>query len=287
MEMNQIRYFLAVCEHRNFTHAAQSSYVSQPSLTAAIKKLEDELGGALFLRDRAGCQLTPLGDLMKPYLEKIQRASQEAREEAIRYVRLDRIPIRVGIGETIGQSKISAAIERYRIAQPEADIELIIDSQQALLEKLRDGELDVAITPTKASTERYKIQPLYKEGYQLVVAKTHPLSQEKSVPLQQLANTTMLDRPNCEMREALTQACNDSGFSLYASYRSNRVDWLLELARKGSGAVILPVTAIPDDSELISLPITDVNIERQVFALRYRHQPSRPETDKLLKELQL
>ncbi|MFH3972590.1 LysR family transcriptional regulator, partial [Acinetobacter baumannii] len=70
MEMNQIRYFLAVCEHRNFTHAASASNVSQPSLTTAIKKLEDELGGELFVRDRAGCRLTALGKLMQPRLRK-------------------------------------------------------------------------------------------------------------------------------------------------------------------------------------------------------------------------
>ena len=75
MEMNQIRYFLAVCENRNFTHAARASNVSQPSLTTAIKKLEDELGGPLFLRDRAGCRLTPLGKLVRPRLEKIQRGN--------------------------------------------------------------------------------------------------------------------------------------------------------------------------------------------------------------------
>ena len=76
MEMNQIRYFLAVCEYQNFTHAAGASNVSQPSLTTSIKKLEEELDGALFIRDRAGCRLTPLGKLMYPRLHKM---STEAR----------------------------------------------------------------------------------------------------------------------------------------------------------------------------------------------------------------
>ena len=61
MEMHQIRYFLAVCDHGSFTRAAQFSYISQPSLTQSIKKLEDELGGELFTRDRSGCLLTSLG----------------------------------------------------------------------------------------------------------------------------------------------------------------------------------------------------------------------------------
>ena len=79
--MNQIRYFLAVCQHRNFTHAASASNVSQPSLTTAIKKLEQELGGDLFVRDRAGCRLTALGKLMQPRLQKAHDETQAAKAE--------------------------------------------------------------------------------------------------------------------------------------------------------------------------------------------------------------
>nr|WP_229997762.1 LysR family transcriptional regulator [Pseudosulfitobacter pseudonitzschiae] len=93
MEMNQIRYFLAVCEHRNFTHAASASNVSQPSLTTAIKKLEDEeLGGELFVRDRAGCRLTALGKLMQPRLRKAHDETRQAKAEAVRHMRLERVP---------------------------------------------------------------------------------------------------------------------------------------------------------------------------------------------------
>ena len=283
--MNQIRYFLAVCEHRNFTHAAHASNVSQPSLTSAIKKLEGELGGPLFLRDRAGCRLTPLGALLRPRLQNVQRETREAKAEAIRHIRLDRVPISVGIGETIGQGNISKAVGHYRIRFPETEIELIVDTQQALLEGLREGRFDIAITATEVNPDLYRIDPLYREGYRVVVAADHPLSQHKTVPLSLLANTDLLDRPNCEMRDALHGACADNGDSLYATYRSNRVDWLLELARRGAGAVVLPTTAIPNETGLVSLPIEGVEVERQVAALRYRHQPSRPEADELVREL--
>lgn len=133
MEMNQVRYFLAVCEHRNFTHAASASNVSQPSLTAAIKKLEAEMGGALFIRDRAGCRLTPLGKLLHPRLQTIRLEAVEAKAEAVRHVRLDRVPISIGLGETIGSNRISEAVERFRKRLPEAEIELIVGSADTLL----------------------------------------------------------------------------------------------------------------------------------------------------------
>ena len=79
MEMHQVRYFLAVCEALNFTRAAEACNVAQPSLTKAIRKLEDELGGELFRRERNQTQLTDLGQLMKPHIETIYSASEAAK----------------------------------------------------------------------------------------------------------------------------------------------------------------------------------------------------------------
>lgn len=283
--MNQIRYFLAVCEHRNFTHAARASNVSQPSLTSAIKKLEDELGGSLFLRDRAGCRLTPLGKLVRPRLQQVQQQTHKAKAEAIRHVRLERVPISVGVSETIGNSNISKGVERFRARLPQADIELIVDTQQALLGGLRDGQFDIVVTAEEVTPDLYRIDPLYTEEYRAVVSANHPLSNHATITLDMLANTEMLDRPNCEMRDTLHGTCADHGHTLYAAYRSNRIDWLLELARKGAGCVILPVTSIPSEASLVSFPIEGIEIERQVVALRYRHQPSRPEADELVQQL--
>ena len=285
MEMNQIRYFMAVCEHRNFTHAARALNVSQPSLTTAIKKLEGELGGLLFLRDRAGCRLTPLGEIVYPRLQDALQQTHQATADAIRHTRLKGIPISVGIGETIGHSRIIEAVARYRARIPKVDIELIVDEQQALLGGLREGRFDIAITAIEASYELYHVDPLYNENYRTVVSASHPLAQNDTVALDVLADNEMLDRINCEMRETLYNTCADRGSTLFASCRSNHVDWLLELARLGKGFLILPDTAIPHDKDLVSLTIEGVTIKRQVLALRYLHQPTRPEARELLKEL--
>ena len=82
MQMNQVRYFLALWEERNFTRAAKRCGVSQPSLTNAIKRLEQTLGGALFLRDRKNIELTKLGRVVKPYLKQINQSVYEAKHKA-------------------------------------------------------------------------------------------------------------------------------------------------------------------------------------------------------------
>ncbi|MEM9605068.1 MAG: LysR family transcriptional regulator [Pseudomonadota bacterium] len=285
MEMNQIRYFLAVCEHRNFTHAARASNVSQPSLTASIKKLEAELNGALFLRDRAGCRLTPLGTLIKPRLQKILSESAEAKADAIRHVRLKRVPISVGMGPTIGQARVVEATRTHRASHPEVDIEFIVAPDRELLEGLRAGQFDIGISTAEPSEDLYRVDTLYTEPYRVVVSTEHTLAGDDSVSLETLANTDMIDRPNCEMRDVLHSTCEAAGQTLYAAFRSNQVAWLLALVRSGAGAAILPATAIPDEPGLHTLSVEGADFARTVYGLRYRHQPPRPEADALLRVL--
>lgn len=181
------------------------------------------------------------------------RKTYAAKAEAVRHVRPERVPISVGVGETIGHNRISTAMERIRERLPHAEIERIVASSSELLTRLREGGFDLVITAEKLSEDLYRTDHLYDENYKVVVSNAHPLSELDAVSLSTLADTTMLNRPNCEMRDALRGTCADHGHELYAAYRSNRVDWLVELARQGSGAVILPATAIPADTGLVSI----------------------------------
>ncbi|WP_299775217.1 LysR family transcriptional regulator [uncultured Tateyamaria sp.] len=285
MEMHQIRYFLALVEHRNFTHAAQAENVSQPSLTTAIKRLEEELGGRLFLRDRAGCSLTRLGAVILPHLKGVLQQSQNAMADAKRYVCLEGIPISVGVGEGIGLVRIADAVARYQARAPEINFEIIVDKQNTLLNGLREGRFDIAITNADAASELYQAKPLYSETYRVVVSATHPLSQRETVNLDVLVGDEALARVDCEMREVLFSFCADQGNKVNFTHRSNRVDWLLELVRLGAGFAILPETAVPRSKEFTSLTIEDASFERHVVALRYLHQPARPEIRGFTREL--
>src|SRR5271155_5024168 len=101
MEMHQVRYFLAVTRALSFTRAAEECNVAQPSLTRAIRKLEDELGGALFHRERANTHLTELGRAMLPHIEQSFLAAQAARELAAAFKRGDIAPLRLGLANSV------------------------------------------------------------------------------------------------------------------------------------------------------------------------------------------
>src|SRR3954447_12903519 len=101
MEMHQVRYFLAVADELNFTRAAERCHVAQPSLTRAIKLLEEELGGPLFHRERANTHLSELGRMVKPYLERVYGQMQEAKSQALESVRCKKPPLMLGVMCTI------------------------------------------------------------------------------------------------------------------------------------------------------------------------------------------
>src|SRR5262250_1297767 len=106
VEMHQIRYFLAVADELNFTRAATKCNVSQPSLTRAIKLLEDELGGPLFHRERANTHLSELGRTVRPNLVKILAESTEAKRIAQDFRRLNKTILKLGVMCTIGPNQL-------------------------------------------------------------------------------------------------------------------------------------------------------------------------------------
>src|SRR6185437_1258429 len=102
MEMHEIRYFLAVCETLNFTRAAERVNVTQPALTRAIQKIEEELGGQLFRRERNRTHLTDLGQLIRPQLEEVLKRSEAVKSAARGFLKLDNAPLKLGVMCTIG-----------------------------------------------------------------------------------------------------------------------------------------------------------------------------------------
>ena len=142
MEMHQARYFLAVCEALNFTRAAHHCNVAQPSLTRAIKKLEEELGGPLFRRERTRTHLTDLGRLMKPHFEQLLAASESARAEAENYGSLETAPLRLGVMCTIGPGNLVPFLDRLRRNIPSIELSLRDATGRELVESMMNGELD-------------------------------------------------------------------------------------------------------------------------------------------------
>ena len=165
MEMHQVRYFLALCEELNFTRAAAKCNVAQPSLTRAVKKLEEELGGPLFRRERNLTHLTDLGRLMKPHLESIYTSSQAARSQADDFRGLKRAPLKLGVMCTIGPARLISFFDRLNKDAPNVELSLHESPGEGLVEEMMQGELDIALVGLPEYPERFDARPLFTERY--------------------------------------------------------------------------------------------------------------------------
>ncbi|MCK9621011.1 MAG: LysR family transcriptional regulator [Methylobacter sp.] len=287
MEMQQIRYFLAVCDQGSITHAAQLTYVSQPSLTQAIKKLEDEMGGALFTRTRSGCELTPLGRMVEANLRKIYRDLQATKAEAIRFTRLNTVPLRIGLMTTIGAQRLSPCLAWYQQEYPNIELELIVDSEAELLKQLGSGLLDLVISaPAHIPATPYQSTLLYEERYVVAFSPSHRFNQVQKVDLKAIQSEPYLDRLNCELREDLKCICQNEEINLYAAYRSNSEEWILQMVKAGIGVALMPEYTLPKQATDISYRyLSEPEISRQVYAIHTHQTAAKPELQALLVNL--
>lgn len=267
--MQQIRYFLAVCDKASFTRAAQATFVSQPSLTQAIKKLEDELGGELFSRDRSGCRLTALGRLVEPSLRDIFRGAQAVKAEAVRFSRLNTVPLRIGVMTTIAARHMSPFFADFQQERPHVELELIVDNELNLLKQLDEERLDLIVSaPTSPTPAHFNSLKLYDERYAVVFNGKHRFNQLQHIDLATIQAEPYLDRLNCELRETLRGVCVDKQINLYAAYRSNSEEWILSMVRAGIGVALIPEFSIPKaDDNLKFRYLTNPDIRRTVSAI--------------------
>ncbi len=240
MEMHQVRYFLALSETLNFTRAAERCNVAQPSLTAAIKKLEAELGGPLFRRERHRSHLTDLGRLMKPHLERIHTTSEVARAEATAYWDQDKAPLRLGVMCTIGPDRMVDLFERLRSEVPSLDVELKEDPGSALVEHLMDGDLDIALIGLPEYPDRLDAESLYTEKYVVAFPQGHRFETMREVPLKELEVENYLARVNCEHPRFLDTLDISASFVANAKFRSEREDWIQAMIAAGMGVAVVP-----------------------------------------------
>lgn len=285
MEMQQIRYFLAVCDHGNFSRAAKQAYISQPSLTQAIKKLEDELGGQLFVRDRAGCRLTPLGKLVEPGFRKMAGEAQAIKKEAIRFLRLKKEPLRIGLAPSIGARKIGPLIAAYQQRHPHIELELIVDGEAALFVRLQTGLLEalVASSGQVPAVAPFKAVSLYRERYVAAFAKSHRFSRQPEIALRDLEAESYLDRLNCELREKLKEFCEHRAINLYAAYRSNNESWILHMVRLGLGIALLPEYTLAESDQAIDCRyLEEPALTRQIQAV---YDPKAVNAESFISEL--
>jgi DNA-binding transcriptional LysR family regulator len=276
MEMQQVRYFLALAETLNFTRAAEKCNVTQPALTRAIQGLEAELGGPLFHRERSKTHLSELGRMMLPYFEGIQAQASTARDAAKSFSKLDRAHLKIGVMCTIGPAVFSNFFVRFCRAHPEIDIDVIDLGVKEIVSRLLDGDLEIALFAQPEGLDvRFHGLPLFSEKFVVVVPRDHRLARLNAVPCRELHDEAYVNRAKCEYFDVVHEQFISSGIRTRKVFTSERDDWVIGMIKAGLGFGYFPEFCV-HDPDVVVRPLTDPDFMRTVMLVTVRGRPHSP-----------
>jgi DNA-binding transcriptional LysR family regulator len=242
MEMHQVRYFLAVSRTLNFTRAADECNVAQPSLTRAIKLLEDELGGELFRRERPRAILTPLGERMAPLLQQCFDSAQSARMLAESISAGETGSLKIAISNGIDLRLVLPHLNALRETVRRLDYRLMRGSGDQLVGWLKGGDAELALGALKDPLwERIDSWKIFDEPFRLVFSRTHRLANRGKLTLDDLKGEIILLRTHCDQYAETAELLGMKGLRERLDVASdNDVFALLEA---NMGVALLPGTA--------------------------------------------
>jgi DNA-binding transcriptional LysR family regulator len=265
MELYQIRYFVTLCETLNFARAAERCNVSQPSLTRAVQKLEQELGGLLIRRERRLTHLTELGELIRPMLGEVLSHSERTKAVAKRHLNREKTVLRLGIMSSIGPVRLAPFLGRFAAEHRGVELTLVEAPLPHLNDLLSGSRLDAAVaTYVNRPDQRFRYVPLYRERIVAVVPKGHRFERLEAVRLRDLQDENLLFRTNCDMGDFLLESCRKQGFEPRIIYRSAREDWVQTMVASSAGITIMPEFT-RTDAATVARPLTEPELVRQLW----------------------
>jgi LysR family hydrogen peroxide-inducible transcriptional activator len=274
MEMHQVRYFLAVCEHLSFTQAARRCHVTQPSLTRAIQLLEKEFGGHLFLRERSRIHITELGRIVQPYLQEAWENTQVAKQQAKDYVSRAPTQLKLAIMCTIAPALLIQLFARFRSSRPDVKLDLIDGTAQSVEEQLVASAAEIAIycRPDRTPDTRLNYLPLFREQMMIVLPSTHRLVSRDQIEISDLAGERYVQRSFCEFNDVVDSVFDARGVDCETVYRSDRDDWVLAMIASGFGFGFFPKYSI-SNPDVVARPLVNPEFWREVSLTTVRGRP--------------
>ena len=273
MELYQIKYFLALCDTLNFARAAERCRVCQPSLSRAVQRLEEELGGLLIRRERRLTHLTELGRLVRPMLEEVVSHAELTKLAAQRLLAAADRPMRLGVMSSLGPRRLAPFLARFSAEYLGAELALVEAGAVRLQDMLLDGTLEVALAADPAvASERLRQHRLYRERLVVVFPPGHRFERLDAVRLVELRDENFLLRTHCELREVLFESCRKRGFEPEIVHRSERDDWVQLMVAAGGGVTVLPeYTHI--GGQTLARPLIEPGLAREVALVTVAGRP--------------
>lgn len=284
MNISELRYIVALARERHFGRAAASCFVSQPTLSVAVKKLEEELGVALFERASHEVRITDAGARVVEKAQQALEAIESVRQEALCDGDQLAGPLRIGAIFTIGPYLYPDLIVNLRDSAPQMPLLVEENYTAVLTEKLKNGELDVIIISLPYDEPNILTLPLYNEPFVILLPASHPLTRRKTLKSKNLEEETilMLGAGHC-FRDQVIEACpacapRDGG-AVYTAEGSS-LETIRHMVASGMGITVLPCTAAGADrysQRLLEIRRFAGPVPGRVVALAWRASFTRPQ----------
>lgn len=265
MEMHCIRYFVAVAQVMNFTRAAERCRVKQPTLTRAIKKLEDELGGDLFHRERSQTHLTELGRSVLPYLEQCYKSAKAAEELAAKYRRGKFSTLRIAVSYTVAMDLLAPHLKEAMTSVAEMELDYCRGTAEEITELLKNGDVELAIAgPLGESWDRLDAWSLFQEECVLAVNDNHPYAHKNTISISALTEFPLLVRPYSECYNDMLGLLNKLDIDPQNARSVRQDEDLISLIKLGMGACFIPIS-VARANGLKYLSVEDKTLSRSIY----------------------
>lgn len=253
MTLTELKYIVAVARERHFGRAAEACFVSQPTLSVAIKKLEDELAVQIFERGASEVSVTPVGEQIVTQAQHVLEQTMAIREIAKQGMDPLAGPLRLGVIYTIGPYLLPALVKQMIDTVPQMPLMLQENFTARLVELLKQGEIDCAIMAEPFPEAGLMTVPLYDEPFVVAVPRGHALAGSSAVDPEALKQQTMLLLGNGHcFRDHVLNVCPElSRFSQNAdgiqkTFEGSSLETIRHMVASGVGITVLPRTSVPD-----------------------------------------
>ena len=244
MSIKDLQYLTAVAEHRHFRKAAESCFVSQPTLSGQLKKFEAQLGVVLIDRSTRQVQLTPVGELIAAQAREVLAQYRQISEIAEAHLNPMAGPLSLGLIPTISPYLLPVLLPAMSEAFAETEFQFTEDKTHVLVSQLQAGTLDLAIMADLPELEEFERYPLYREEFMLAVNHQHPWRSQEQVSLSALngERVLMLADGHCFRDQAMSY-CFAAGIEEDASYQGTSLETLAFMIGAGAGMTLMPKLA--------------------------------------------
>ena len=254
MTLTELRYIVAVAREHHFGRAADACFVSQPTLSVAIKKLEDELGVALFERGSNETVVTPVGQEIVAQAQRVLEQAATIKELAKHGKDPLAGPLRLGVIYSIAPYLLPLLIPKIIKSAPQMPLILEENFTYRLLEMLRSGDIDVALIALPFDDSGLVVQALYDEPFMVALPAGHAWEKRKTVAATDLKNETMLllGAGHC-LRDQVLQVCpelmrfsSSSAEGIQKTFEGSSLETIRHMVASGIGLTVLPASAVAD-----------------------------------------